>query len=739
MKPHRRIVAVLLLAITVILATGDTVSAQVAGPTPPATMGPPAPPSTQPAPAGPDQPGPIVPGGVPGSVLAPDAASEAPPPTPEAPGDGTSSLLRGPDLRNGEAPTLYEKYGSAGYDLDSDLGWRDLSDSVGHIAVTVIWGMTRWIADASIKIFQWSYSLDLFGMTGGAIADVTASLNRILYQPFVLPMVILVGLWLTWNALIKKRAALAAESSIWVIFALAAAVVFMAQPARIVGGLNGATTGLSRSILNGVAGLDPKTGPADGVQTRGTYGGDRTNAELRAVADRMWRTYIYAPWTVLEFGTTTKAPQWGERLLNAKTITDDDTTAIKNGAKTADTVDREKKDDYAAIREQIKKDPQARAYFQGHRPGQRISTAGLALAGVLVSGGLLAGLALATLFAQLALLLLAMLAPIFLLAAIHPGVGRVIATRWGNLLVYTAFKRVAYSVLLSVILVVNGALIDQGSKLGWGVAMTLSVALSGALFFYRKPFLSIVERVRVGRGSHRARTERQPRHQRTHRSPGRHRRRHRRRSHRSGGRRQSRPVHHPQIQPTRRRQHPFERQQDAAWSGTSRRWPDELGARRQARRWRRVQDHQGGRRYRGRSAPLTPQDGEPNRRTRRGHQPLRHPQRCTPWPELNIASAPRSSPSFWSCLWHVAAGEGLRRRRSGSVGVKPSRRATTRRLGSSKAPTFGHRPGKPSISPPGRRTGSVSRSARNGLPSRSRRSGRRATRTTPATSGSTSR
>ena len=197
--------------------------------------------------------------------------------------------------------------------------------------------MTRWIADASIKIFQWSYSLDLFGMTGGAIADVTACLNRILYQPFVLPMVILVGLWLTWNALIKKRAALAAESSIWVVFALAAAVVFMAQPARIVGGLNNATTGLSRSILNGVAGLDPKTGPADGVQTRGTYGGDPTDAELRAVADRMWRTYIYAPWTVLEFGTTTKAPQWGERLLNAKTITDEDTTAIKNGTKTADT------------------------------------------------------------------------------------------------------------------------------------------------------------------------------------------------------------------------------------------------------------------------------------------------------------------------------------------------------------------------------------------------------------------
>jgi len=500
---RRRLLAAVLLAIAATLATAGTVSAQVAPPAPPPAPTVPAPtaptpPGTPVSPAPP--PGPVQPGGtVPAApVVLPDGPAESPPPTPEAPGDGTSSLLRGPDLRNGEAPTLYEKYGSAGYDLDSDLGWRDFGDSVGHVAATVIWGMTRWIADASIKIFQWSYSLDLFGMTGGAIAEVTASLNRILYQPFVLPMVILVGLWLTWNSLIRRRAALAAESSIWVLFALGAAVVFLAQPARIVGGLNGVTTGLSRSILSGVAGLDPKTGPADNIQTHGSYGGDPTDAELRAVADRMWRTYVYAPWTVLEFGTTTKAPQWGERLLAAKTITDADSSAIRNGTRTSEDVEQHKKDDYEQIRSEIKNDPQAKAYFEGHRPGQRISTAGLALAGVLVSGGLLAGLALATLFAQLALLLLAMLAPIFLLAAIHPGAGRVIATRWGNLVVYTAFKRVAYSVLLSVILVVNGALIDQGSKLGWGVAMTLSVALSGALFFYRKPFLSIVERVGSG-------------------------------------------------------------------------------------------------------------------------------------------------------------------------------------------------------------------------------------------------
>ncbi|MGH9011388.1 MAG: hypothetical protein ACRDYF_16310 [Acidimicrobiia bacterium] len=199
-----------------------------------------------------------------------------------------------------------------------------------------------------------------------------------------------------------------------------------------------------------------------------------------------------------QFGSTDKGQQWGERLLDAKALTPDEAEAAKNNPEAAAQISERNKREYEAVREQIKKDPQAKAYFNGHRPGQRISVAGLSLVSVILSGGLIAALALATLFAQLAMILLTMLAPVFLLAAVHPGAGRVIATRWANLIVYTAVKRVAYAVLLSVIVVMNGALIDQGSKLGWTVAMMLSIALSGAMLFYRKAFLSIVERIGSG-------------------------------------------------------------------------------------------------------------------------------------------------------------------------------------------------------------------------------------------------
>jgi hypothetical protein len=495
-----RLLTILAVAAGLALAAGPADAQTTPTTAPSATPAPPAPVPADPAvpapPAGPPLVGPVPGGTV--TVTPGQEEPEAAPPEPEAAGDGTASLLRGPDLRGANQPTLYEKYGTAGYSLDKDLGWRDFGDELGNTAASVLWGITTSIADASIKMFQWSYSLDLFGMTSGAITDVTGALSRVLYQPFVIPMVLLAGLWLAWNALLKKRATTAAESSVWVVFALAAAVVFLAQPARVVGGLSGATTGLSRTILGAVAGLDPKTGPADGVTTHGSYGGDPTNAELRAAADRMWRTYVYAPWTVLEFGSTEKGTRWGERLLDAKALTPEETEAIKNNPEKAEAISQKNKGEYDVVRAEIKKDPQANAYFNGKRPGQRIAVAGLALAAVILSGGLIAALALATLFAQLALILLTMLAPVFLLAAVHPGAGRVIATRWANLIVYTAVKRVAYAVLLSVILVMNGALIDQGSKLGWMVAMFLSIALSGALLFYRKAFLSIIERIGSG-------------------------------------------------------------------------------------------------------------------------------------------------------------------------------------------------------------------------------------------------
>lgn len=484
------------LAVAAIPAAAQTAPPPSAPPTTAVPAPPPAAPGEPAPPAGPPLVVPIPGGTV--TVAPGQEQPEAPPPEPEAAGDGTASLLRGPDLRGTNQPTLYEKYGTAGYSLDKDLGWRDMGDEIGNTAASFLWGLTTVLADAAAKILQWSYSLDLFGMTSGAITDVTAALSRVLYTPFVLPMVLLAGLWLAWNALLKKRATTAAESSLWVVFALAAALVFLAQPARLVGGLSGTTTGLSRAILGGVAGLDPKTGPADGITTSPSYGGDPADNELRAVADRMWRTYVYAPWTVLEFGSTDKGQQWGERLLAAKALTPDEAEAIKNDPEKAKAISEENKAEYEEIRNAIKKDPQAKAYFNGHRPGQRIAVAGLALAAVVLSGGLIAALALATLFAQLAMILLVMLAPVFLLAAIHPGAGRVIATRWVNLIVYTAVKRVAYAVLLSVIVVMNGALIDQGSKLGWTVAMMLSIALSGALLFYRKAFLSIVERIGSG-------------------------------------------------------------------------------------------------------------------------------------------------------------------------------------------------------------------------------------------------
>jgi hypothetical protein len=74
------------------------------------------------------------------------------------------------------------------------------------------------------------------------------------------------------------------------------------------------------SILIGVAVVDPKGGPDDGVVTRGSFSGDLADSELWVLADRFMRIFVYKSWLAMEFGDAEKGEKWGERLLKAKSL-----------------------------------------------------------------------------------------------------------------------------------------------------------------------------------------------------------------------------------------------------------------------------------------------------------------------------------------------------------------------------------------------------------------------------------
>lgn len=470
---------------------------------------PPVPPTSSPRTSPPGAGVPPGAGTAPASPLTVDVEAIDPYASPAAssPGTGVDDLLRGPELRKGNEPTFQERYGTGGYTIDNTLGFRDVTDKGLNALAGAIFGMVAALASGVTKLFQWAFSVDLFEYVGAAVTGIVGSLRETLYAPFLQVFIVLAGVYGLWHGIVRRRGTLAAEGWVWAMVALVGATIFFSHPGAIVSGANTMSIGLSRAVLAGTSVVDPKIGPDDGVRTKPTFSGDRADNQLRVAADRFWRSFVYAPWQVMEFGSTAVGRDYGERLLAAKTLTVEETAQLAGDPQRTKALRDAKKHDYNLIKEELKaNDPEAWEWFQGHRSVERVGVALLAAAGVLLAGSLLLVLSGAVLLAQLAVLLLVLLAPLFLLVGIQPGTGRVVAIRWVETLVGALMKRVLLSTLLAVVLVASGVLLDATSGLGWGMAMALQVLVVLAAIVYRKPFARIFANAGLpaGSGGHRA-------------------------------------------------------------------------------------------------------------------------------------------------------------------------------------------------------------------------------------------
>lgn len=477
------------------------VRAQQPQPEPPATQSAPA---GQPAPAAqpsaPTQPTAPLGGTAPadtglGVPITPNAAplvDATGPPAPAIVGSGADALVRPPQLRADNDPTLLERYGSAGHTLDTQLGFGEQTEEALNAIAGGIFAIATWLAQAAIATFQWAFTVELFDFVGDAVDGIVDQVEQAIYVPFVGTAVVLAGLWLAWHGLVRRRATAAGEGFVWTVAALAAGALFLLNPGAVVDAANALSGGLARGVLAGVSVADPKTGPDDGVETTATFDGSAADTQLRVSGDRFWRVFVHQPWLVLQFGDLEAGRRFGERLLAAKTITEEEYAATEGDPDELAALGERKRADYEAVQEEILADPAMAEWFRGQRGIERLGVATLALVGVAVGGLVTALVAAAVLLAQIGLLLCVLVSPIALLAGIHPGVGRVLALRWAGLALGLLAKRVVLGALLAVVLVINGVLLDAAYPLGWLVVTGLHTLVVAAVIVYRKPFVRLL-------------------------------------------------------------------------------------------------------------------------------------------------------------------------------------------------------------------------------------------------------
>ncbi|WP_143173542.1 type IV secretion system protein [Nocardiopsis flavescens] len=421
----------------------------------------------------------------------------------------------------------YFEHGSAGtqwHIFKSEDCFHENRTNADALTANLIWGIARWIADIVIFVYSLSMSDQATSWLGGLVTDIVHALRDGLWRPLIPLVVTCSAIYLAWVGLIRKRATLTIEHTVWMIAAVTIGIWFMASPAHIVGlasGISNAATGIFHNALTGlVIGDADRVCPPVGVQVplqnpdgdlseavdiehhstprddeEGYIGAIPVTADDAVIAqsEAMYCAMLYEPWAHGVFGGTPRdneaARLYSEQTLRAQSVTYIEESAYRgeNGfdREAYDQLSDAKIDQYRAISEQIHHFyPDVWGSWSGEDGEQRVNAAWSALFGAIISGLLIFMISAAVLISKILFMIGLLLSPIFLLIGISPGRGRVILGRYGEFLAVDVFKQAFYGFLLALYLVVYRIVITL--PIAWAAKVVIIGMLFAAVLIYRK-------------------------------------------------------------------------------------------------------------------------------------------------------------------------------------------------------------------------------------------------------------
>jgi hypothetical protein len=417
-----------------------------------------------------------------------DACSPEENPPPQAYGSGIDGMVKPPGHPSPELKrspwqhlTYYDRYGTAGQIWYAvDMGCSDGMAMVGNAAANVIFTLAKAIDRTTITVYQAAASESLLGWLKRTVDEVIGSIGQTFGVRYWSWVVILGALWLAWWGLLRKRASRVAEGTIWMIAAMVALTWLVNRPSDFT--TMGTTVSEATTVAFNAALPQSDTNGSTCIPS--AHKPDESDSITRN-ANGLWVALVCKPWLMGEFGTTdTKSAivrQNADRLLWSQAIDLPDTT----GGKRPDI--EKKADTYKDVTANIKEN-HASVYplFQGKEWTTRLAISFGAIFAALVAGLLILVIAIALIVVKISFLLLLVAGPFFLGLGIHPGIGRVIATRWFELLLSMLLKQAALIGVLALLLWCYSLILTE--SLPWGLQILLIALVTFAAFVYRKPF-----------------------------------------------------------------------------------------------------------------------------------------------------------------------------------------------------------------------------------------------------------
>ena len=440
-------------------------------------------------------------------------------PQPEPATGGIDAIIRPPATPGPQGKTLYDNYGVAGqFWAATDMQCSDMTSLIGNNVAGMVFDAAKAVDRVTITVYQSAAGNGILAWLSGVVDRLISSLGNAVYFPYLAPVVLLGVMWLAWHGLIRKRATRTIEGTIWMVVACAAAIWLIGRPADFTGVGQAVSNGVTQ-VLNVAFSKLPNPGGGNCVpvhsgdpQSPGgaNFGFTQGNGLVDQNANELWSVLVCKPWLDGEFGTTqfstgrtgqTPVNAYGRQLLWSQAI-------AANEAPTAALI-KAKQTVYSGIAASIKAhDPAIYPLFQGKQWTSRLEIGFAGLFAALVAGVLVLLIAITLIILKLGFLLLLIAGPFFLIVGTHPGFGRVVATRWFEMLVGVLLKSVAVAIVLSVLLYAYSLIMGTSdSVLPWALKILMIALVTIAVFIYRKPFQHLFSAVGYGSIGARERAE----------------------------------------------------------------------------------------------------------------------------------------------------------------------------------------------------------------------------------------
>jgi hypothetical protein len=415
---------------------------------------------------------------------------------------------------------------------------------IAYFLASVIWSLTSFLASALISLFSFAFGLDLLNgsrATGGegALGPVAQAIHSIYASVFGGPWLVLAvavaGIWAMWKALVQRRYAETAGALGLSLLYVVLALFFVAVPGKTIGAASEWTNRMSVAFLS----IASHGSPSNGAAAR--EGG----------AQQLFDLLIARPWAVLEFGGLQHCVLAGtgseeedpvsvavrplsadpsqdaalaRRLAAGTGIAAGRKVCVNDANKHGEHFLRfglgteERKALYDALDHGDSSrlpdtDPERRGYRLGvaDKPAtdameeggqyQRLLLAIVIFVGELGAFCLLGALSVGVILAQVLLLLLLAFSPVALVAAAIPGRGHAFFRGWLEKLAGFLLRKAAYSLVLAVLLAVNGALAAATDSLGWLMSFGLQALFFWAVFLQRRTLTESLIGIATGPGA----------------------------------------------------------------------------------------------------------------------------------------------------------------------------------------------------------------------------------------------